>query len=1248
MNLHVFTRRLLFLPLAFIFFTAIAQKTPQQIQELKQRLLTDPKVAVVVVDAERQTPSFISFKKGGGSISKNELRQKLGGYLNLRGGIDDVKLSREVSASGNFGVVEFHQYYKGIKVEHSRYTALVKGTEVVLLNGAFFNVPENLPLKARLNVTDALSKAKGKVNAKKYSWESVAQAMGRTKELGTKAALAAEFNEYDPKGELVIIKDYNKEGIAEMHLAYKFNIYAFEPLSRDWVYVDAMNGNILLVDKIIKHVDNPAPSSTSISSNVQTRYAGTKNIQVKQISGNDPNNGALLTSSNPLEVYIPGSATYVLMDDSRGNGIETYDLNGIGGLPITLGTYAAAKSFTDVDNNWTLAEHKRGGAVESENDDFGWDAHWGAAMVYDYWKLKHGRLSFDGNNAKIKSFIHSGLAYDNAFWNGTVMTYGDGSYPAKANGFKPLTSLDVCGHEIGHGVCEFTADLVYANESGAMNEGFSDIWAACVEYYVLKTVDQTLSAVYKPFSIGEQIAANSARPLRRMDSPQAEGDPDTYGGNFWKDPNCSPNLANDQCGVHTNSGVLNKWFYLVSVGSGAGSGPDAAFAGVDDEINDKGNSYSITGLGFDVSEKIAYLTELMLTSSATYAEARNVSINIATALSGSPYSPLVKTVTNSWFAVGVGSSALNEITYGFVYQPGSSISEGQEGAGCNLETAVYIPVLLPANSTATFNVSGTATNTSDYRLSTTTLSNSTTNFKSDSIIVYVKDDGVVEGNETVVLNITLTNAGTSPVNSKYILNIIEDDVNPVISLGTKNLLNETFTRADGFTDPAGWKEVIEIPESAADPLARGRNQWGIFSNALAITGKEGTTGVQLAGGTYNSNSTSKTLIGSSIIDGRGLSRLRFKFDYTVQGEINTEGDDPFNLPAFDYMAIVYSFDGVTWYELSTPPYRAFASAAPEIGKFDAYLPGFLTNKFFYIGFRWFNDTNAGGPVSVSIDNLTLDGSSRTIENDLNHNGRENLGAGDNVYFYSVQDGEVLGRIQNNSTKDFGCTNVFVEKTGTGAFNLYQGRDGLHKVADKIIRIETGFIYKASTTVALYYTDEQLKSLEAATGASRNNFSVYQVSAVSYNLATSQNTKKYSAVFTTLGEGLGGFYTITFNEKANGSYAVGATVSVLGNQNTVTFSERNNELLLMNWKFNNLYPNPGQGTARFSIYAPRAEKVKLEIVNVFGQLVQTQNEQLIIGQSQVLLRLSNLSNGSYLIRVRDEKGNLLNSQSYIKY
>jgi Zn-dependent metalloprotease len=96
----------------------------------------------------------------------------------------------------------------------------------------------------------------------------------------------------------------------------------------------------------------------------------------------------------------------------------------------------------------------------------------GAEKTYDYWTSVHGRNSFDNAGAAIKSYVHYSSNYDNAYWNGSVMTYGDGS----GTYFDILTSIDVAAHEIGHAICSNTANLAYQPESGAMNEAFSDIW----------------------------------------------------------------------------------------------------------------------------------------------------------------------------------------------------------------------------------------------------------------------------------------------------------------------------------------------------------------------------------------------------------------------------------------------------------------------------------------------------------------------------------------------------------------------------------------------------------------------------------------------------------------------------------------------------------------------------------------------------------------------------------------------------
>jgi Zn-dependent metalloprotease len=1244
----------------FLFYTAKSQKTPQQIDDLRKKVLSDPKVAAVGISEERQTPSLIVFKSNSG-YSKDQASLALRNYLDLRGGTDDLIAAKTATLNGGLEVVEFQQYYKGIKVEHARFKALVKNGVVQFFNGAYFEVPATIGAQPSINEAGALSFAKARVGAKKYAWEDVQEKLSKATNATVKDALQKELADITPKGELVIVKDFTKAGVAQTRLAYKFNIYAAEPLSRAWIYVDAQNGKILLTDKIIKHVDNPAPPA-SVSATVQTRYAGTQTIKTKFISGNDPNSGLPLVSSHPTTepTYIPGAGTYVLIDDTRGNGIETYDMNGVGGLPLSVPSlYIQGKSFTDADNNWTYAEHHRSlandGALEAENDDIAWDAHWGAEVVYDYWLAKHNRQSYDGKNAKIKNFIHYGPAYDNAFWNGTAMTYGDGSGPA-ASGFKALTSLDVCGHEIGHGVCSFTADLVYANESGAMNEGLSDIWAACIEHFAMRRSGSTVPATaYRPFYIGEQIGATVNNPLRRMDNPKVIGDPDTYGGANWKDPNCTPSLANDQCGVHTNSGVLNHWFFLLTAGSKNGTRPAGMtsnqyyFADSDDEINDLGNAYTVNGVGFDVSENITFLMETMLTATATYAEAREVSIQVAQAVSGDPCSAMVESVTNAWYAVGVGGKFVKPCTvkYGFIYQPGLTVSESSNTQGCNATRTINIPVLLPAGGTATVTVSGTATQGADYTLSATSISNTGTTSAKKELVVTVKNDGIVERDEMINLKLAITNVGTNPVNSGYVITITDDDVTPIIGSNAITLLNETFTRENGFEDPTNWKEILQFAETNGDPLATGKNQWGIFDNQLAITGKEGLTNTKLANGTYNSSSESNTIIRSPLLDARGLSLINVKFDFTVQGEVDpaSGSTDIENLPVFDYMAVMYSLDGVNFTELNTGDFKQFASATPYSGSFSGLLPASLSNKQFYLAFRWSNDANAGGPVSVKIDNLLVNGSPRKIENDLNQNGRENLGAGYDVYFYSLQDGEVLGRVKNGYTKDFGCTNLFVEKTGTGAFNLYQGKDGLHKVADKIVRIETSLIYKAPTTVALYYTEAQLQALENATGQKRTAFSVYQVYAAAYTGASSTTTKRYAAVYTAI-PGVGGYYTISFTDKANGSYALGYPVSVIG-ATTQASGRTPQENVATTWQFGNIYPNPGRGVASVTVTSPTAQRVVVEVINVSGQVLMSRSEQVNTGMNRLNLPVDRIGTGSYMIRFTDAEGKTLNTQPYTR-
>ena len=151
-------------------------------------------------------------------------------------------------------------------------------------------------------------------------------------------------------------------------------------------------------------------------------------------------------------------------------------------------------------------------------------------MTYDFWFTIFGRNSFDNLGSQIKSYVHYSknppAGYANAFWNGSVMTYGDGT-----GGVNILTSLDVCAHEIGHAVCSNTANLVYANQSGAMNEGYSDIWGACIEHFG-RTGSLSVTPNAAVWEIAEDLGSS---PFRSMIDPLSEGNPDTYLGTNWTD-----------------------------------------------------------------------------------------------------------------------------------------------------------------------------------------------------------------------------------------------------------------------------------------------------------------------------------------------------------------------------------------------------------------------------------------------------------------------------------------------------------------------------------------------------------------------------------------------------------------------------------------------------------------------------------------------------------------------------------------
>ncbi len=181
-------------------------------------------------------------------------------------------------------------------------------------------------------------------------------------------------------------------------------------------------------------------------------------------------------------------------------------------------------------------------------------AHNNAGTTYDYYQQRYGRDSINNAGLALVSTVHHRVGFNNAFWNGTQMVYGDGD----GSLFSPLGSaLDVVAHELTHGVTENESGLIYQNESGALNEAWSDIFAAAAEFFVAGAIDDNT------WKLGELVftPGTAGDALRYMNDPTRDGIsrdnyPERYTG------------GDDAGGVHINSGIANLAFLLLVQGGG--------------------------------------------------------------------------------------------------------------------------------------------------------------------------------------------------------------------------------------------------------------------------------------------------------------------------------------------------------------------------------------------------------------------------------------------------------------------------------------------------------------------------------------------------------------------------------------------------------------------------------------------------------------------------------------------------------
>jgi len=296
------------------------------------------------------------------------------------------------------------------------------------------------------------------------------------------------------------------------------------------------------------------------------------------------------------------SGKYWLMDEAQNRPVNQYTFYRV-----------ANQVLTDSDNNW-------------EQDRASNNVHAYMGLTYHYYYQVFGRKSLDNNNLPIKAIVHYPGGTDNAFWNGnTLMMYF--LDPGKYN-FQTAAALDVIAHEFSHGVTQFTSDLIYANESGALNESFSDIMGTAVEFQWQPAGAGFSQADYY---MGEDIFPNYGYALRNLVNPNLGGDP----CHLSQKKNLPNTEAGDWGGVHINCTIYGHAYYLLASG---GTNPVS--------------QVTVTGIGVDKATKIYYLAYTgYLTPGSKFIDAANAILKAATNLYGSTSNEMQQTI-KSMQAIG--------------------------------------------------------------------------------------------------------------------------------------------------------------------------------------------------------------------------------------------------------------------------------------------------------------------------------------------------------------------------------------------------------------------------------------------------------------------------------------------------------------------------------------------------------------------------------------------------------------------
>ena len=426
-----------------------------------------------------------------------------------------------------------------------------------------------------------------------------------------------------PKAERLIL---SKDG--KNYEVFKVNISFTEPTIGNYdIFIEAHSGKVIRIEDNIRYDGPVTGSGVDVQGNIK-----------------------------PLNLYLSNS-TYEMGDLTKTatNGIYTYDAQ------HTTSTGYMVSNTSNYFND--------------ENYKASVSAHYNAGQVIDFYKNLFGRNSLDNKEMEIDSFTHYGENYDNAFWDGNEMVYGDGD----GTTYTYLSGdLDIVGHEMTHAVISNTADLQYDDQSGALNESLADTFGVLIETYSRDNAANGGVWSFNPaeWVIGDDVYTPNIKgdAVRSLSNPALYNQPD----NMSKYVYSSDNEAGDYGGVHTNSGITNKAAYLIA-----------------------------SNIGMEKTARIYYraLTDYM-DMSTDFQGAEDCLIQAAADLYGEDCTE-AKVVNNAFYSVGIGQPPVDDsyepngtietaypVNMGTTYQSYISTSTDRDYYKLNVSSAGNIKITL--------------------------------------------------------------------------------------------------------------------------------------------------------------------------------------------------------------------------------------------------------------------------------------------------------------------------------------------------------------------------------------------------------------------------------------------------------------------------------------------------------------------------------------------------------------------------